>query len=185
MEGNVHARRSEPARGEEIASSAKALLNSIARIIDCLPVRPKYGRIPMAQKIAHFLAAFQMLPSQRERVFAVRSARASTRPPRGPPATPPPAAEPAAPVSSIKAPKANEKSHVDKPDRPRRPLLDERETRFGLRSHQALDRLGGRDLVVGDHRDLKQRALGGIHRRIAQVAHRHLAKTLETADLDG
>src|SRR6266849_10070270 len=74
-------------------------------------------------------------------------------------------------------------------------FLDVVEAQLGAPSHQRLDEPfgAGEPLVRGfdcgrvDARredDAEERALGRVHRRLAQVARRHLAEPLEAADLD-
>src|SRR5690348_16720203 len=63
-------------------------------------------------------------------------------------------------------------------------LLDEGEAELGLAAHQALDPLFG-ELALGIRNgDPQQGALGGIHGGLAKLRRRHLAETLEPADLD-
>src|SRR4051812_9407801 len=67
-------------------------------------------------------------------------------------------------------------------------LLDVAEAFFGFAAHQLLHELRGcaqRALlgVIGEHH-LEQGALARMHRGFLKLARRHLAKSLEAADLD-
>jgi hypothetical protein len=64
-----------------------------------------------------------------------------------------------------------------------RPLLDKPETQLGLGAHQRINSRTRRISLVEDL-DPQQRALGLVHRRVLQLPGIHLAKALETADLD-
>ena len=61
-------------------------------------------------------------------------------------------------------------------------LLDELAPRLDLVAHQHREEaVGGRRVV---HRDLRQRAGRGVHRRLAQLLGVHLAQALEALELD-
>src|SRR5208282_922369 len=80
---------------------------------------------------------------------------------------------------------AKKHSNVEQFDRLRRALLNEGEPGLGLRSHQTLERFRRSGSVLGHHGDAQERAFRRIHGGVPQVSHRHFAKSLEPADIDG
>src|SRR4051794_35653309 len=65
-----------------------------------------------------------------------------------------------------------------------RALRNEAEAFLGLVAHELLDDFFGRLAFAVLQCDAQERALGGVHRGFLELARHHLAKALETADLD-